>query len=138
MIAFTRRHGANAFLVMASLNNHPFLDGYVVQTEPDRLASGLWQEIFNSDAALYGGSDIGNFGAAIPSEGGASRCAFPRTASSSCRSAEAVGFSGKIVGRSRCCAAWQLAAEGKRYARLTDDIRIPAGRTRIPARGPLS
>jgi 1,4-alpha-glucan branching enzyme len=26
----------------------------------------MWQEIFNSDAAIYGGHNIGNFGAAIP------------------------------------------------------------------------
>ena len=31
------------------------LDGYVIQTEPDRLPAGRWQEIFNSDAGLYGG-----------------------------------------------------------------------------------
>jgi len=70
VIAFTRRQGGNVFLVLASLNNHPFLDGYVVQADPDRLPAGLWQEILNSDAALYGGGDIGNFGAAIPVAGG--------------------------------------------------------------------
>ncbi len=70
VIAFMRRQGANMFLVIASLNNHAFLDGYAVQTAPDRLPSGLWQEVLNSDAALYGGSDIGNFGASIPCDGG--------------------------------------------------------------------
>jgi len=70
VIAFTRRQGNNELLIVASLNNHPFLDGYVLQTQPDRLASGLWQETFNSDAAIYGGSNVGNFGAAIPADNG--------------------------------------------------------------------
>jgi 1,4-alpha-glucan branching enzyme len=70
VIAFTRRQGGNDFLVLASLNNHAFLNGYAVQTSPERLPGGLWQEIFNSDASVYGGSDVGNFGAAIPCDGG--------------------------------------------------------------------
>ena len=55
---------------MASLNNRPFADGYVIQTEAAPPARRPWQETFNSDAALYGGQNVGNFGAAIPSEGG--------------------------------------------------------------------
>jgi 1,4-alpha-glucan branching enzyme len=66
VIAFTRRSGESEVLVVASLNNHPFLDGYVVQTDPDRLPPGMWQETFNSDSHLYGGDDVGNFGAAVP------------------------------------------------------------------------
>jgi 1,4-alpha-glucan branching enzyme len=66
VIAFTRRDGQNDVLVVASLNNRPFMDGYVIQTQPDRLPPGLWQETFNSDAAAYGGGNVGNFGAAIP------------------------------------------------------------------------
>jgi 1,4-alpha-glucan branching enzyme len=65
VIAFTRRLGNNEVLVVASLNNHPFLDGYVIQTQADRLPSGSWQETFNSDAAIYGGRNVGNYGAAI-------------------------------------------------------------------------
>jgi 1,4-alpha-glucan branching enzyme len=26
----------------------------------------VWQETFNSDAAIYGGQNVGNYGAAIP------------------------------------------------------------------------
>jgi 1,4-alpha-glucan branching enzyme len=70
VIAFTRRLGSNELLVVASLNNHPFVDGYVIQTEPDRLPAGAWQETFNSDATLYGGNNVGNYGTAIPSSGG--------------------------------------------------------------------
>ena len=70
VIAFTRRQAANELLIVASLNNHAFLDGYVLQSDPMRLSPGMWQEIFNSDAAIYGGNNVGNFGAAIPCDGG--------------------------------------------------------------------
>ncbi|HEX8274736.1 MAG TPA: alpha-amylase family glycosyl hydrolase [Longimicrobiaceae bacterium] len=66
VIAFTRREPGSELLVAASLNNRPFADGYVVQTDPARLPAGSWREVFNSDSSAYGGSDVGNFGAAIP------------------------------------------------------------------------
>jgi 1,4-alpha-glucan branching enzyme len=66
VIAFTRREGSNDLLVIACLRNIPYWDGYVIDTSSDRLPSGGWQETFNSDAAIYGGHDIGNFGAVIP------------------------------------------------------------------------
>jgi 1,4-alpha-glucan branching enzyme len=65
LIAFTRSAGGDRLLVVASLRNQPFADGYVIQTDPARLPDGLWREIFNSDAAIYGGSNLGNFGADI-------------------------------------------------------------------------
>jgi hypothetical protein len=40
-------------------------DGCVIQTVPARLPVGLWREVFNSDAAIYGGSNRGNFAADI-------------------------------------------------------------------------
>ena len=70
VIAFVRRAAHNELLIVASLNNHPFADGYVIQTEAHRLHPGHWQETFNSDAGLYGGQNVGNFGAAVASEGG--------------------------------------------------------------------
>jgi 1,4-alpha-glucan branching enzyme len=63
-IAFTRRLASNEVLIVASLNNHPFDAGYVI--ESGRLPGGHWVETFNSDAAIYGGQNIGNYGAAIP------------------------------------------------------------------------
>ena len=54
---------------MASLNNHVF-DGYVIQTDPWRLADGQWRELFNSDAAIYGGDNVGSFGADLPAGNG--------------------------------------------------------------------
>ena len=41
-----------------SLNNRPFIDGYALDGTP--LPDGRWREIFNSDSAFYGGSNIGN------------------------------------------------------------------------------
>jgi 1,4-alpha-glucan branching enzyme len=70
VIAFTRSAGQSQVLVVASLNNRPFLDGYVIETDPGRLPSGPWQETFNSDSSLYGGNNIGNFGVAVPAEAG--------------------------------------------------------------------
>ena len=77
VLAFTRRDGQSEVLVVASLNNRPFLNGYEIATDPDRLSSGLWQETFNSDSAIYGGANVGNFGAAIPTDNGHLRLVLP-------------------------------------------------------------
>jgi 1,4-alpha-glucan branching enzyme len=50
------------------LNNHPFGSGYTI--ENSRLGDGQWREIFNSDAQIYGGDNVGNFGEMIPSLNG--------------------------------------------------------------------
>jgi 1,4-alpha-glucan branching enzyme len=42
----------------------------VIQTDPARLPDGSWREVFNSDAAIYGGANIGNYGADVPVSGG--------------------------------------------------------------------
>ena len=70
VIAFTRMAGSDRLLVVASLRNQSFLDGYVIQTDPSRLPDGAWREVFNSDAAIYGGANVGNFGADVPAAGG--------------------------------------------------------------------
>ena len=77
VIAFTRNAGSDRLLVVASLRNHPFLDGYIVQTEASRLPDGTWREVFNSDAAIYGGANVGNFGADIPAVGGRVQARIP-------------------------------------------------------------
>ncbi|MGO9600038.1 MAG: alpha-amylase family glycosyl hydrolase [Isosphaeraceae bacterium] len=66
LIAFTRFVGTDRLLVVASLRNQPFLDGYIIQSDPSRLPNGRWRESFNSDAAIYGGHNVGNFGADVP------------------------------------------------------------------------
>ena len=70
VIAFTRSAGSDRLLIVASLRNEPFLDGYVIQTDSARLPDGLWREVFNSDASIYGGKNIGNFGADISAANG--------------------------------------------------------------------
>jgi 1,4-alpha-glucan branching enzyme len=62
VIAFRRSAGSDELLIVASFNNRVF-DEYVIQTDPSRLPDGAWRELFNSDAALYGGENIGNLGA---------------------------------------------------------------------------
>jgi 1,4-alpha-glucan branching enzyme len=74
VLAFRRFDGAQDILVMASLNNHDFAAGYSIQHPA--IADGRWQEIFNSDNGLYGGSELmnaqviptanGNFTALLP------------------------------------------------------------------------
>ena len=54
---------------MASFSNRVF-DDYVIQTEAWRLPDGRWRELFNSDAAIYGGNNVGNFGEDLPAGNG--------------------------------------------------------------------
>ena len=63
VLAFRRWDEREEFLIVASLNNHPFRDGYALENY--RIADGTWQEIFNSDIELYGGNNVGNFGVTI-------------------------------------------------------------------------
>jgi 1,4-alpha-glucan branching enzyme len=65
--AFRRRGFGEDLVVIGSLNNRTFRDGYNFQDS--RIADGQWREIFNSDAAAYGGSDLRNDGS-IASTGG--------------------------------------------------------------------
>jgi len=68
VIVFRRRTGYDDLLVFASLNNQPFSAGYWVYHSS--LEDGLWREVFNSDAAVYGGNNIGNSGGTIMTRGG--------------------------------------------------------------------
>src|SRR5262249_20172447 len=70
VIAFTRPAPGQQLLVAASLNDAPFGQGYVITTDPSRLPSGGWQERFNSDAAAYGGDNVGNAGGTLSANDG--------------------------------------------------------------------
>jgi 1,4-alpha-glucan branching enzyme len=74
VLAFRRRHGTDDVLVVASLNDSPFLSGYSVDGVPD----GAWREAFNSDAALYGGWNDGNLGNDIEARSGRLTAVLPR------------------------------------------------------------
>ena len=62
---------------MGSLNDAPFNHGYVVWTDSSRLPAGGWQEIFNSDAAIYGGDNVGNGGATLQVNSGQINAVIP-------------------------------------------------------------
>lgn len=68
VIAFRRWLGNSEFLVVASLNNAAFSDGY--HLENSSLPDGNWIEALNSDDEAYGGHGIRNTGA-LTSSGGA-------------------------------------------------------------------
>jgi 1,4-alpha-glucan branching enzyme len=68
VLAFRHWNETEDFYVFASLSNRPFDSGYAV--ENPQLPDGSWQEIFNSDAQRYGGDNVGNLGASIPSSNG--------------------------------------------------------------------
>jgi 1,4-alpha-glucan branching enzyme len=65
IIAFTRSAPNQQLLVIGSLNDAPFDNGYIIATDPSRLPDGGWREIFNSDAAIYRGDNVGNGGATL-------------------------------------------------------------------------
>ncbi len=70
VIAFKRWSGDQEVMIVASLNTTPFVDGYDINKDTLAIPAGGWKEIFNSDAAMYGGQNVGNQGAVIPSTPG--------------------------------------------------------------------
>jgi 1,4-alpha-glucan branching enzyme len=70
VIAFKRWTGDEQVIIAASFSNGPFANGYAITEDPIAIPDAGWKEIFNSDAAVYGGQNIGNGGAIIPSNQG--------------------------------------------------------------------
>jgi 1,4-alpha-glucan branching enzyme len=77
VLAFTRWHDQESILVVASLNDQPFTDGYYIRHP---AVGGRFREIFNSDAAIYGGKNIGNLGATVDGDGDGLRVVIPANA----------------------------------------------------------
>ena len=77
VIAFTRSTPSPQLLVLASLNDTAFSQGYVIATDSSLLPAGGWQEIFNSDAAIYGGDNVGNGGVTLPVNNGQINAVIP-------------------------------------------------------------
>jgi 1,4-alpha-glucan branching enzyme len=75
VIAFIRREPSEQLLIVGSLNNLPFAEGYLIRGDANSFQDGSWREIFNSDS--YGGENVGNFGAIIPSQGGSFQLRLP-------------------------------------------------------------
>ena len=77
VIAFTRGASGQTLLVLASLNDAAFPNGYVIGADPSRLPAGGWQEVFNSDAAVYGGANVGNSGGVLEVSNGQINAVIP-------------------------------------------------------------
>jgi 1,4-alpha-glucan branching enzyme len=70
VIAFKRWIDGEEVIIVASLASAAFHNGYVVAKDLLAIPNAAWKEIFNSDAALYGGHNVGNGGAVISSAQG--------------------------------------------------------------------
>jgi len=70
IIAFKRWSGAEEVIVVGSLNNTAFSNGYVIEKDALAIPGALWKEVFNSDAAMYGGWNVGNQSAILASSPG--------------------------------------------------------------------
>lgn len=68
VLVFRRWGDRDCFLIFANLCDQPYASGYNV-SHPD-IGCGLWREVLNSDSAAYGGNNVGNHGAAVPSHNG--------------------------------------------------------------------
>ena len=68
VIAVRRRGAGEEAIVIGSLNNSAFSNGYRI--EDWRISDASWREVFNSDASQYGGGGLLN-GGHITSTGGA-------------------------------------------------------------------
>lgn len=76
LLLFHRWSDDDDLLVIASLNNRPFNNPtYLFRSEG--IPSGSWREIFNSDAAIFGGDSIGNAGATLEFSAGFLECVVP-------------------------------------------------------------
>jgi 1,4-alpha-glucan branching enzyme len=69
VVAFKRWIGDEQVIILASLNNTAFSNGYVIKKDSMAIPDAGWREVCNSDAAIYGGQNIGNFGGTISSHG---------------------------------------------------------------------
>lgn len=67
VLAFQRWSGPEHYLVIATLSDFGYPDGYTVSVPDD--ARGLYREIFSSDATLYGGAGVSNEGEIAATEG---------------------------------------------------------------------
>lgn len=70
VLAFKRWDGNQEVIIVTSLNNTAFTKGYVIEKDLLAIPNAHWKEVFNSDAAIYGGQNIGNYGAVISSNEG--------------------------------------------------------------------
>lgn len=77
VIAFRRWQGPENHLVIASLSNRPLVPHRI---HSSRLGEERWREIFNSDAACFGGTNTGHQGGVLTASGGGLECLLPANA----------------------------------------------------------
>jgi len=70
IIAFKRWSGDEEVIIVASLNNTAFGNGYVIEKDMIAIPDCGWKEIFNSDSSVYGGQNLGNGGSIVRSSQG--------------------------------------------------------------------
>jgi 1,4-alpha-glucan branching enzyme len=75
VISFVRWQDAETYLVIGTLSDIPYTNGYHFQD--NRIWDGAWTEIFNSDSGQYGGANVGNCGATLRVNGGSINCNIP-------------------------------------------------------------
>jgi 1,4-alpha-glucan branching enzyme len=75
IIAFRRWDDTEELLIIGSLNNTAFSSGYTIVSS--QLNTARWQEIFNSDASIYGGDAIGNSGGNVFARDGSMQVVIP-------------------------------------------------------------
>jgi len=75
VIAFHRWDSDSEYLVVGCLADAAFASGYWLHT--DRLGGFGWTEVFNSDGAAYGGSNVGNAGRTVQTVNGAINLVLP-------------------------------------------------------------
>lgn len=76
VLCFRRSNSGESYLVLANLSNHPYkAPGYDLFS--DHFGDETWREVFNSDAGVYGGNNIGNSGAEIRCGAGRLSCILP-------------------------------------------------------------
>jgi 1,4-alpha-glucan branching enzyme len=75
VLAWRRWGEGEDYVVLASLNNQPFRNGYAISN--GSLSDGRWKEVLNSDSDQYGGDNVVNDEALITSSGGALHAVIP-------------------------------------------------------------
>ena len=70
VIAFKRWTGDEDVIIVASLNDRAFANGYAIEQDLVAIPNAGWKEIFNSDNARYGGQNVGNGGGIAASASG--------------------------------------------------------------------
>ena len=70
VIVFKRWNAEEEVIIAGSFNNSSFSNGYLIEKDLTAIPNAGWKEIFNSDAAIYGGGNVGNCSTTLSSNQG--------------------------------------------------------------------